>query len=406
MQYTVLQLTQNILSALNSDQVNSIGDNAESYQVATILQQVFYNMASRSDLPEQYGLFQLVPSNNPLIPVQLSKPNNVSKVHWIKYFDTNPFDGGTLQTDQFGAYSHDLNVDLQNNASFQQPSGWSTTSTTSITVGLGSQTFSVPTQGIKIGLGDQVEILSGTTLYMSGVVTAYYTNVSSSTGFANLVINVTAINGAGTFSTWTITQLNAIGQAPGYCYIRILPIAPFIDMVNKFNMSDQDVFQYQFSAAFVPGNTPQNFTFYYKNDHQPSYCTCVENDFFLFDTFDSTQDSTLQASKTMCYGELIPQFLLQDNFIPDLNDYQFPLLIAEAKELAFLELKQMDHPKAAQESRRQWSRLQKDKSVTNKPSYFNQLPNFGRMPNTGGYGQWGYGSPGQGPGGTWDTYSQ
>jgi len=397
-QYTVLQLTQNILSALNSDQVNSIGDTAESYQVATILQQVFYNMAARADLPEQYGLFQLVPSTNPIIPVSLKKPANVSKVHWIKYFDTNPLDGGTTQTDQFGAYRHDLNVDLQNNASFQQPAGWSTTSTTSVTVGLGSQTFAVSSTNIKIGLGDQVEILNGTTLYMSGEVTAYY----SSSGTANLVINVTAINGAGTFSSWTLNQLDAIGQAPGYCYVRILPIAPFVDMVNKFNMTDSDVFQYQLSDSFVPGNVPQHFTFYYKNDHQPTYCTCIENDNFLFDTFDATQDSTLQASKTMCYGELIPQFILQDSFIPDLNDYQFPLLIAEAKETAFLELKQMDHPKATQESRRQWSRLQKDKSVANKPAYFDQLPNFSRRTHTGGYG--GFGVPGQGPGDTWNRY--
>lgn len=414
MKFSVLQLTQQILSALNSDQVNSIGDTAESYQVATILQQVYYNITSRSDLPEQYGLFQLVPSTDPTIPVILQKPSNVSKVHWIKYFDTNPADGGTLQTDQFGSYSnqHDTNTDLSFNGSAAFSGPWSLTSTSTITLSnTNPQTISFAgvTAGVNIGLGQTCNIYQGnntTNLAGSGIVTAYY-STSGPIVQTYLVVDVTATNPLYTgtaYSSWSIIQSDAIGQAPGYCYVRILPVAPFIDMVNKFNGDMSDVYSYEFAGNTVTGEPNEMFTFLYKNDHQPSYCTCIENQYFLFDTFDSTQDATLQASKTMCYGEMIPQFLLQDSFIPQIDDYNFQLLIAEAKELAFLELKQMDHPKAAQETKRQWSRLQKDKSVTNKPTYFNQLPNFGRRPNTGGYGAWGYDSPGQGPGDTWNRY--
>jgi len=76
---------------------------------------------------------------------------------------------------------------------------------------------------------------------------------------------------------------------------------------------------------------------------------------------------------------------MTDNFITDMEDYKFPLLVNEAKSLAFFELKQSVHPKAEQEAKRQWSNVSKTKSLTDKPTYFEQLPNFGRRPMTGGY---------------------
>jgi len=38
----------------------------------------------------------------------------------------------------------------------------------------------------------------------------------------------------------------------------------------------------------------------------------------------------------------------------------------------------MTHPQAEREIKRQWGTLQKDKSLVDKPSYFDQLANFGR----------------------------
>ena len=157
-----------------------------------------------------------------------------------------------------------------------------------------------------------------------------------------------------------------------YKYVTILPVRQFVDMVNSFNpvQTDTDTFN-----LVVEGKT---YTFNYKNNKQPQFCTVIENYTIVFDGFDSGIESTLQASKTMCWGEVLPTWSMTDTFIPDLDDQQFPLLFNEAKSLAFLELKQMSHPKAEQESKRQWGTLQKDKSLTDKPTYFDQLPNFGR----------------------------
>ena len=80
----------------------------------------------------------------------------------------------------------------------------------------------------------------------------------------------------------------------------------------------------------------------------------------------------------MGYGQIIPRWSMEDTFIPLIDEAQVPLLLNEAKSLAFYELKQQLHQKAEQENKRQWSSVQKDKSKSDKPSYFHQLPNFGR----------------------------
>lgn len=355
---------------MGSDEINSIGDTAEAQQIVNIIETVYYNMAARAELPEHQGLFQLQGFDNPFKPVLMTVPDNVTKIEWIRYFDSNPSDGSTLGDTQFGAFSHDLNTDLQNNSTFAMSFPWTTVSTTTVTVGLGNITFSVPAS-LTLKLGDQCEILNGSTLYMSGTVAAY-ANTS-------LTIKVTSISGSGTFSSWTINQINAPSTAPGYRIVQPLDNESFVMMVSRFNPQDSDVLSFRFTEM------GQNFIFNYKNDRFPCYYTVFSNQYVIFDSFDNTQDSTLNGTKNMCWGWTIPAFLLQDNFIPNLNDYQFPLLISEVKELAFLELKQMAHPKAAQESRRQWSNLQKNKSVTNKPTYFQQLPDFGRRLYTGGY---------------------
>ncbi len=373
MRLSVLQMVQSILSSLSSDEVNSIGDTAESLQIANIIQTVYYNMAARAELPEHEGFIQLQASDDPLKPVLMTVPANVTRITWMEYYDSNPADASTnIQASQFGAYSpHDTNTDLQNNSTFQASFPWTTNSTTTQTVGLGIKAFTVD-PNLTIALGNQAEISSGGTLYMSGVVTAYFNN--------QLSIDITAFDGAGTFSSWTISQLNAPTTAPGYRLVQVIHPYEFIKRSSSLNQTESDTRTYDFTDA--GGNS---FVINYKNNSQPKFCCFVADRFVLFDSFDGSQDSTLQGSKTLCWGWFIPDFILEDNFIPNLNDYQFPLLIAEAKTLAFFELKQMQHPRAELEARRQWSNLQKNKSVTNKPSYFNQLPNFGRTLYTGGY---------------------
>ncbi len=357
MQMTLLDMTQNILSALSSDEVNSIGDNVESQQIALIIKNKYYDIINRVSLPEHNQLIQLEPSLTAISPVEMFVPDGVSEVKWIKYFNTNVATNVNTATAQ-----HNLNVDIKPTIL------WSTTSLTSNTIGLGSLTFVVASSTLPIKVGQQATATSG-----SNSVTGNVTSYSGTT----LVINVTATQGSGTFSSWIINALSSSNMAvPGYQYVTILPIDQFIEKVNSFNPTELNVGSFIFTNS--QNSFPGTYTFYYKTDRQPSYCCILSNFNVIFDAFDNTQDSTLQTSKTMCWGRVIPQWKMIDSFIPDLDDEQFTLLLNEAKALAYFEIKQSIHPKAEQEIKRGWSTVQKNKATVNRPSYFDELPNFGR----------------------------
>jgi hypothetical protein len=172
------------------------------------------------------------------------------------------------------------------------------------------------------------------------------------------------------------THLGQPPIPPGYEYVTVIPVQQFLDITTAFNPSDSNIHSFTFTNA--DNSYPGKFMFYYKNDRQPMYCTVISDNYVVFDSYDSTVDSTLQTSKTMAYGEIIPFWQNTDTFIPNIDERQVPLLLNEAKSLAFFEMKQTLHQKAEQESKRQWSSVQKDKSKTDKPSYFDQLPDFGR----------------------------
>ena len=102
MNMTLLQMTQDILSSMGSDEVNSIGDTIESMQVANIIKNKYFDVINRADLPEHYKLFQLNPSLDFSSPVLMYVPSEINSIKWIKYFDTNVQDGASLQSSQFG----------------------------------------------------------------------------------------------------------------------------------------------------------------------------------------------------------------------------------------------------------------------------------------------------------------
>lgn len=362
---TLLEMTQEILSSLDSDEVNSIGDTVEAQQVAKIIKRKYYDILARGSLPEQEVLFQLVGSADAELPVLMTMPEGTSRINWIKYFDANPADSSN--TSQF---SHDLNLDIESSESF------STTSTTSNSIGIGTRTFIVADAGLSITAGAGVLCISGTAS-MLGTVTSYVGT--------DLVVEITSTVGSGTFDDWVITDASSLATA-GYKYVTMIPIDQFVDYVNRFNPTDSNIGSYTFTEHGY------DFTLYYQNNQQPRYCTVIENTWVLFDSYDTNFDSTLQGSKSMVFGQMVTPFVLTDTHVPDIDDQQFPLLLNEAKALAFYEMKQTPHPIATQEIKRQWSVVQKNKSISNKPTYFQQLADFGRVPRTGGYSGGGYGA--------------
>lgn len=250
MKYTVLELTQNILSSMDSDEVTSISDTTEATQVANIIRTAYFNIISRADLPELKTVFKLTSSSGTDQPVVMYRPDDIIRIDWIKY------------------------------------------------------------------------------------------------------------NKADT------------GDAASYEYVTVLPLQQFLDMTHTFNEDETWVSSFTNDDGILS---------YYRTDKQPDFCTILDDNTIIFDGLDVEQDTQLflDAEKSMAFGLTSPTFTLSDSFTPELDDVQFPLLLNEAKSLAFLELKQIANDSAMVESRRQWRNLQRTKDLVKK-SPFDQLSNFGR----------------------------
>lgn len=82
---TNLDYVQDILSALDSDEVNSVSDSTESQQVLRILKRAYDGIVNRADLNEHYTLFELTPSNDSTKPTIMYRPENIDSIIWVKY---------------------------------------------------------------------------------------------------------------------------------------------------------------------------------------------------------------------------------------------------------------------------------------------------------------------------------
>lgn len=85
MKYTLLELTQSVLSSISGDEVNSISDTAESRQVAEIIRQTYFNISARAHLPEHNKPKRLTASGDTDLPTMMTRPDDVARIEWIKY---------------------------------------------------------------------------------------------------------------------------------------------------------------------------------------------------------------------------------------------------------------------------------------------------------------------------------
>ena len=60
MKMTLLEMTQSILSDMDAEEVNSIGDTTEATQVASIIRDTYYNMVANRTIPEHKQMTKLV----------------------------------------------------------------------------------------------------------------------------------------------------------------------------------------------------------------------------------------------------------------------------------------------------------------------------------------------------------
>lgn len=82
---TLLEIVQDILNSMDSDEVNSINDTLEAMQVAQIVKTTYYNIIDGKDWPQLYQLYQLTGLGDTTKPTHMQIPENVVDVDWVVY---------------------------------------------------------------------------------------------------------------------------------------------------------------------------------------------------------------------------------------------------------------------------------------------------------------------------------
>jgi hypothetical protein len=164
----------------------------------------------------------------------------------------------------------------------------------------------------------------------------------------------------------------SVDDHPMFKQILPLPLEEFLHIMHLIDSTADNV------GTFVQTIGVDDITFIYYNDRAPIYYTSFDDGTVIFDGYDSAVDTTLQRSKSMGWGKKNIDWTMDDSFIPDLDDKEFPLLLNEAKSLAFAEAKQTAHPLAERNAKRNWTKIQKTKAKIQLSTDLDQLPNFGR----------------------------
>lgn len=121
MKQTLLQITQDILNDLDSDEVNSINDTVEASQVAQIVKTCYYELISNRNWPLNQTLKQLEASGDINKPNYMKLPEGTKELLSLKY---NVIKSGEtkvqykdmkyLYPDEFLSLTYQRNSDLGN----------------------------------------------------------------------------------------------------------------------------------------------------------------------------------------------------------------------------------------------------------------------------------------------------
>lgn len=161
---------------------------------------------------------------------------------------------------------------------------------------------------------------------------------------------------------------------PLFTDLQYVPPHEFMSMMTSWAPS-ADTFITQFTYTI----NGYNILFEVQNNVPPRYWTSWDDKTISLDAFDSSVDTFSNPVKTQCWGKLDQTFTLADSFIPNLRSEQFPLLLQEAKALAWAQMKQVTNAKAEREAKRQLNNVGRKKFTgPDNKNVYQGYPNYGR----------------------------
>lgn len=145
--------------------------------------------------------------------------------------------------------------------------------------------------------------------------------------------------------------------------------------------------EFLYEAHAIAGNPntilfPTTFTsthHFITNNQDPTTWTTFDNEYLVFNSYNAANEATLQRANTLCWGQLDPLYVFNDNaYAPYIDGDEYPGLLAEARSYCFINLKQVSNSKAEQQAKRQQVRQQNDLWRADQRRPYNRTPNYGR----------------------------
>lgn len=98
---------------------------------------------------------------------------------------------------------------------------------------------------------------------------------------------------------------------------------------------------------------PSGIELFIANNKAPDYFTSFDDVTLIFDGYDNQVDSTLQSSKVQAVAYIIPRFVIEDTFVPDLPAEAFAYLIEETISRCQFKMRQIQDIKSENEATKQ-----------------------------------------------------
>lgn len=83
MKTTLLELVQSILSDMDSEPVNSISDSIEAEQIASVIEDTYFNFITTREIPEHRRLIKLTSLSNSAKPTHFEYVGR--QLYWVRY---------------------------------------------------------------------------------------------------------------------------------------------------------------------------------------------------------------------------------------------------------------------------------------------------------------------------------
>ena len=174
---------------------------------------------------------------------------------------------------------------------------------------------------------------------------------------------------------WIKYNKKAIVSDPDlFVDIKYLPLDEFLDMMHKKDLSQSNIGSYTIIAG-------EGIKVYYENDKHPDYYTKAHKTTIIFDSYDVSIDDNITRAKTLAYGKMKANWTQTNGFTPSLDDDFFNILLKDAKEMAWLELRQTENLQATRQARKLKISAEKKKdriNYDNKYYYDLKYPHYGR----------------------------